>query len=626
MKCLTKTAAILLAGTSLLANAGSTILLVPTSTFSSPASSTTLITTPLVAMLPPTISGYAQTSCVMPGSSVTILGSNFGSQKATTLGGHGISVPLSIISWSSSSISVIIPSNPSIEAGQWYYIGIVDPSTGGWLSNIDKNITMCAAAVATTTFSPTVKAMITTPLASSTQLTSAISTLYITPVITTVPTHTLPALVPVSPTAPPVASPPASVGSATGKDAYYGDAAPQNNGSNYTNPSTQSVLPGSQGSLMDRALPAPPPNLVAIQKQQRFLREHTEPEELVVISADMAQAQQLAQVLAPYGLTPKRRKPLTNLGLVISAFRVPAESDLQQITLSVRAANPQMWVDLNHRYNLLGDTKTSRVAKDQIAWPAQDNHCGQGLRIGIIDTELNLQHPALKGQNIVTQSMVSAGINRPAMDHGTAVASLLVGKPGSEFSGLLPKAQLFSASVFRARDSKHTDTTAEWIINAIDWLLAQKVQTINISLGGPRNLLLDVAIQRTIQSGVMVVAAAGNDGAKSEPVYPAAQPGVIAVTAIDSAMQLYRDAANGDYISFAAPGVDVWSADAQNADGKYFTGTSFATPFVTAAMATQLIKLGPRDAYTLLEKNAKDLGKPGKDAQYGWGLIQSQCK
>jgi subtilisin family serine protease len=390
------------------------------------------------------------------------------------------------------------------------------------------------------------------------------------------------------------------------------------------------VLRNITGSLMDHALPAPPPNLAADQKQQKFLRDHTEPEELVVISADMAQAQQLAQILGAYGLTPKRRKPLKNLGLVLSLFRVPPDVELQQITLNVRKANPPMWVDHNHRFQLLGDTQSSRTAKDQIAWPAQDNNCGKGLRIGMIDTDLNLEHPALKGQRITSQSMISAGINRPVTDHGTAVASLLIGKPGSAFAGPLPGAQLFNAAVFRAHDSKHTDTTAEWIISAIDWLLEQKVQTINMSLGGPRNLLLDVAIQRSIQSGVIVVAAAGNSGASSPPVYPAAQPGVIAVTAVDSRMKLYRDAAAGDYISFAAPGVDVWAADAQAGNGKYFSGTSFATPFVSAAMATQMAQqnkhAGPRDAYTTLEKSAKDLGKPCKDTQFGWGLVQSQCK
>jgi hypothetical protein len=587
------------------------VLQLSPTTLAKPSLSTSTLATS-VAALPPTISGYAQTSCIKPGASLTILGSNFGSQKSAVLGGHGINVPLNIRSWSSSQIVATIPANPGIAAGQWYYIGISDPKTGNWLSNIDKNITICAAVV-TTTINPDVKLLVTTPLVAT-----------VSPGLTPPATPPAPTS-PVAPATPVTPSPPPS--EPAGYDEYYGNGGTSDwsEYGNYAEPSTPSVLPNSAGSLMDRALPAPPPNLAAIQKQQKFLREYTEPEELVVISADMAQAQQLAQVLSAYGLTPKRRKPLKNLGLVISAFRVPPDVDLQQITLTVREANPQMWVDLNHRYQLLGSNST-RSSKNQIAWPARDSNCGQGLRVGMIDTGLNLEHPALKGQSIVSQSLLSAGINRPVNDHGTAVASLLIGKPDSAFGGLLPKARLFNADVFRARDSKHTDTTAEWIISAIDWLLEQKVQTINMSLGGPRNLLLDVAIQRSIQSGVVIIAAAGNSGATAPPVYPAAQPGVIAVTAIDSRLKLFGDAAQGDYISFAAPGVDVWAADAQTpGNGKYFSGTSFAAPFVTAAMAAQLAKLGPRDAYTALEKSARDMGKPGKDTQFGWGLVQAQC-
>ena len=83
---------------------------------------------------------------------------------------------------------------------------------------------------------------------------------------------------------------------------------------------------------------------------------------------------------------------------------------------------------------------------------------------------------------------------------------------------------------------------------------------INLSLGGPRNLLVEAALQRTMQQGIVVVAAAGNGGADAMPVYPAAQPGVIAITAVDANLKPYPRANRGDYIAYAAPGVDVWVA------------------------------------------------------------------
>ncbi|PCK05859.1 MAG: hypothetical protein COA42_17795, partial [Alteromonadaceae bacterium] len=105
---------------------------------------------------------------------------------------------------------------------------------------------------------------------------------------------------------------------------------------------------------------------------------------------------------------------------------------------------------------------------------------------------------------------------------------------------------------------------------------------------------------------------AGNSGPDAPPVYPAAQQGVTAVTAVDAALRLYDQANHGDYIEFAAPGVDVWAADAQEA-GQYHTGTSFAAPFVAAALA-----LVGRDK---LIQSAIDLGATGKDSEFGYGLV-----
>jgi subtilisin family serine protease len=158
-------------------------------------------------------------------------------------------------------------------------------------------------------------------------------------------------------------------------------------------------------------------------------------------------------------------------------------------------------------------------------------------------------------------------------------------------------------------------------VNALDWLLSQNVQVINMSVGGPRNLLVDIAIQRTIKSGIPVIAAAGNGGHNAAAVYPAAQQDVIAVTAVDSEMNIYSKANYGEYIDFAAPGVDIWAGNEKGA-GKFVSGTSFSVPFVTAAMACFINKIDHKEAYLQLQKNAKDLGVKGKDKQFGWGIVE----
>src|SRR5690606_25717648 len=104
------------------------------------------------------------------------------------------------------------------------------------------------------------------------------------------------------------------------------------------------------------------------------------------------------------------------------------------------------------------------------------------------------------------------------------------------------------------------------------------------SLGGERNLILELALQRALEQDVTVVAAGGNSGSRAEAIYPAAQTGVIAVAAVDAARKPYRQGNRGDYVSFAAPGVDVWTVN-QSGKGAYRTGTSYAAPYVSALLA-----------------------------------------
>jgi hypothetical protein len=120
-------------------------------------------------------------------------------------------------------------------------------------------------------------------------------------------------------------------------------------------------------------------------------------------------------------------------------------------------------------------------------------------------------------------------------------------------------------------------------------------------------------------------AAAGNGGPTAAPAFPAAEPGVVAVTAIDGHAQPYPEANRGSYLAFAAPGVRVWTPG-PTSNGSYHTDTSFAAPFVTAAIAARLADGTRPDAAQItsaLARTARDLGAPGKDPVFGWGLLQA---
>jgi Subtilase family/CARDB len=381
-----------------------------------------------------------------------------------------------------------------------------------------------------------------------------------------------------------------------------------------TTPMPSGVVPSSGGtSLLGAPLPPPPQSPPPAPSNDS---PTLEPGELVVASANLAEAQQLAASAQALGLSVKRRSNVAGLGLVITVLRVPKGMGVGDALLNLRQAVPNVWADANHRFELMGaDAKT--YGERVIGWHASPA-CGIGLRLGLVDTAIEKTHPQFRGRKIHSRAFLPAGIPAAAPDHGTAVAALLVG----EHIGLVPAAQLYVASIFRTR-GKQLDTTAEWLVRALGWLAENHVSVINLSLGGPRNLLVEAAVQRLQERGIAVVAAAGNGGSDSPPVYPAAQPGVVAVTAVDADLKPYRHANHGDYISFAAPGVDVWTAT-PGTGGAYVSGTSYAVPFVTASLATA--HTSPRTSWATviarLESKARDLGRAGKDPVFGWGLIQ----
>ena len=248
----------------------------------------------------------------------------------------------------------------------------------------------------------------------------------------------------------------------------------------------------------------------------------------------------------------------------------------------------------------------------------------QKLRIGMIDTSVNLNQNPLQQQTIHRESFLSTSTPKAPNNHGTALATLLVGQTASKNHGLLPEASLFVAEAFRQNDLGHIEATTWSIVRSLDWLVAQNPHIINLSLGGPENALLTYAITQTLDHNIPIVAAAGNTGPNGHSMYPAAQDGVIAVTALDVSLQPYRHASQGSYIAFSAPGVDIWIPHG-NGKGIFKSGTSFATPFVTAAAAA-IKQSNPQwttdQISRQLAESAVDLGTPGKDHTFGWGLIQ----
>lgn len=356
--------------------------------------------------------------------------------------------------------------------------------------------------------------------------------------------------------------------------------------------------------------------------------EQFEPGEVLVVSPDIQAARALEARAGELGLGIKRRRILKQLGMVVSVLRVPEGTRVAVAMQQLQRLDGKLALDANHRYRLSGNAGSSAAVLQQIAWGRITPACGRGIRLGMIDTLVDTRHPSLNKAQVVTKSLLPLGLENAGPHHATAIASILVGRPGnpSGVRGLLPGARLYNAGVFRQRGDA-SDTTAELILSALNWLLDQRVHAINISIAGEPNRLLQHAVGVAQKKGPVLVAAAGNDGPSASPTYPAAWPGVIAVTAVDARARIYRHANRGEFVDFAAPGVDVWAARANSTAGAFHSGTSYAVPFVTAAAAR--LKHRPDNPSTGdivkgLSRAAKDLGDPGKDRTYGYGLLQAR--
>lgn len=340
--------------------------------------------------------------------------------------------------------------------------------------------------------------------------------------------------------------------------------------------------------------------------------------EVVVVSeqdADLAGVKNL-------GFSVLDRRPLGALGLTVTRLRVPEEMSAPEAQALLQRRFPELVADLNALYAPQGQETlpSPSYPRQLIGWTRSPEGCGAGFRVGLVDTGVDVDLPAFAGRHVVERSFLDQGQTAADTAHGSAVAGLLVGA-GGQGSGLLPGAELRVASIFEESAPGAPAASVIAVARALDWLVEEQVPVVNLSLAGEGNALLALAVARATARGTVLVAAGGNGGPDMPPAYPAGYPQVVAVTPVDWDLRPAPDAPRGDHIDFAAPGVRVWAPGPGG--GGYRTGSSFAAPFVTAAAAAWMMRGAVADRVeAALAGRALDLGAPGRDPVFGWGLVQ----
>jgi len=237
----------------------------------------------------------------------------------------------------------------------------------------------------------------------------------------------------------------------------------------------------------------------------------------------------------------------------------------------------------------------------------------------MIDSQIDTTHPDLAGA-IGEQFDAAANPDKPD-NHGTGMTGAIVAH--RKLLGVAPGVRILAVHAFSPDKQNSAQATTQHILAGIDWAIEKGARIINMSFAGPYDPMLQLALKKAHDKGIVLIAAAGNLGPRSQPLYPAADENVIAVTATDVNDKLLPQANQGPHIALAAPGVNILEP-AANTGYQLTTGTSVAAAHVSG-VAALIIERKPDIDFAALEKllfsTANDLGRKGRDSQFGFGLV-----
>jgi subtilisin family serine protease len=351
----------------------------------------------------------------------------------------------------------------------------------------------------------------------------------------------------------------------------------------------------------------------------------TVPNELVAEIDSALSLEQADELARRHGLERIASQEFRLIGSTIGLFRIIDQRPMDTVRREFAADDSVKSVSFNFRYLLqqqgqkrsMTEGDAAQYAVAQLRLPqAHKLARGMNVTIAVIDSGVDVKHPELV--NSIADSFDALGSKEGPHVHGTGIAGAIVAH--GKLMGSAPEARLLAIRAFGG-GANSAESTTYVILKSLDYATEHGAQIINMSFAGPKDPVIERGVAATAARGILMVAAAGNGGAKSPPLYPAANPNVIAVSGTDAQEKLFAASNRGVHISVAAPGADIFLP---SPDEKYqiTSGTSFSAAYVSGVAALMLERnpaLKPNDLRAILEKTARDLGAPGRDDLFGYG-------
>ncbi len=324
-----------------------------------------------------------------------------------------------------------------------------------------------------------------------------------------------------------------------------------------------------------------------------------------------------------HGLARLQSQNFPLIGATIGLFRITDRRSVQTASRELATEASIRSVQLNFRYFLqeqkaaLTEGDPAQYANVKLRLPqAHTLAHGANVTIAVIDSGIDVKHPELA--NAIADSFDALGSKEGPHVHGTGVAGAIVSH--TRLMGSAPGARILAIRAFAVAPNGG-ESTSFVILKALDYAAAHRAQIVNMSFAGPNDALIERGISAAVAKGIVMVAAAGNAGAKSPPLYPAANRSVIAVSATDAQDRLFAASNRGGHIAVSAPGVDIF-LPAPDEKYQITSGTSFSAAYISGLAALLLERnpaLKPDEVRAILMKTARDLGVPGRDDLFGAG-------
>src|SRR5439155_17391931 len=330
--------------------------------------------------------------------------------------------------------------------------------------------------------------------------------------------------------------------------------------------------------------------------------------------------EELSALARRLGLTIAYQEDVGLLGRKVVSFRLAPGQTVRGIIAQLQALGANFSAQPAYQFEMVqdvaqapspadtrrkGDSAQYIVEKLGLA-EAHLIATGKDVKVAVIDSEIDAKHPDLEGAISGSYDALPSD-DQTAHPHGTGMAGAIASH--QRLLGVAPGAKLLAVRAFGVNTGGAQGTSMN-IVKGLQWAVDQGAKVINMSFAGPRDPILQQAIKRLTDQGIVLIAAAGNAGAKSAPLFPGADPNVIAVSATDMDDKTYKNANRGKYVAIAAPGVDIL-VPAPEGGYQLTTGTSVAAAHISGVVALMLERnkeLKPAEVRGILSATAKKIG------------------